>query len=58
VGVSTVTVTPIKLENDYFEILETSSSVPFEAIRKNYRRLTILLHPDGKKNKPGATASF
>jgi curved DNA-binding protein CbpA len=58
VGVSTVTVAPIELGDGYCEILEASPSAPFEVVRKNYRRLALLLHPDKNKNNPDATASF
>ncbi|KAL0900875.1 hypothetical protein Bca101_084836 [Brassica carinata] len=47
----------IKGLDDWYGILQVQPSADFDAIKKQYRKLCLLLHPD--KNKfPGAEAAF
>jgi DnaJ-domain-containing protein 1 len=43
---------------DYYAILEVSQTASATDIKKSYRRLAILRHPDKNHNKPDATALF
>ncbi|EFJ12976.1 hypothetical protein SELMODRAFT_122991, partial [Selaginella moellendorffii] len=44
-------------ETNWYEILEVEASADGVAIKKQYRKMALVLHPD--KNKfPGAEASF
>lgn len=48
---------PTKTTDDYYAILELSSSAKVNEITSSYRRLARLLHPDRNK-KPDATKTF
>jgi curved DNA-binding protein CbpA len=43
---------------DYYRILEVTPDSNEEEIRKNYRRLAMLYHPDRNPDKPGAEEKF
>ncbi|KAL8766572.1 MAG: hypothetical protein Q9194_006235 [Teloschistes cf. exilis] len=49
---------PVEITEDYYAILEVSQAASSDTIRKSYRRLAVLLHPDKNPNKPNATAAF
>lgn len=40
------------------EILEISADAPLKTIKKAFRRLSILKHPDKNKNNPLAVSEF
>lgn len=46
------------MSDSFYNILEVSESAPIEEIKKSYRRLSMLYHPDKNKNNPEATAKF
>lgn len=39
----------VRLEGDPYEILNTPPSADFAALKKNYRSLALLYHPDRNK---------
>jgi len=43
---------------DYYTILELSPSASLDEIKKAYRRLALIHHPDKKGNDPYAAAQF
>jgi curved DNA-binding protein len=43
---------------DYYQILEVTAESGEDAIRKSYRRLAMLYHPDRNPDKPGAEEKF
>lgn len=49
---------PIEITDDYYAILEIPQIATLDIIKKSYRRLAVLLHPDKNPNKPDATTSF
>lgn len=49
---------PAEITEDYYAVLEVSQTACPDTIRKSYRRLAVLLHPDKNPNKPNATAAF
>jgi curved DNA-binding protein CbpA len=49
---------PAEVTDDYYAILEVHHTATVNHIKKSYRRLAILYHPDKNQNKPDATASF
>ncbi|KAL8659709.1 MAG: hypothetical protein Q9202_006989 [Teloschistes flavicans] len=49
---------PAEITEDYYAILEVSHTASSDTIRRSYRRLAVLLHPDKNPNTPNATASF
>ena len=49
---------PCEVKEDYYAILEVPQGATVDSVRRNYRRLAKILHPDKNPNKPGATASF
>ncbi|KAJ9642864.1 hypothetical protein H2199_004385 [Coniosporium tulheliwenetii] len=46
------------ITEDYYAILEVSHTADSETIKKSFRRLARLLHPDKNPDKANATASF
>lgn len=48
---------PVNIK-DYYSILELKPSASFDEIKKSYRRLAHLYHPDKKENDPYAAARF
>ena len=46
------------MDNNLYEILEVNEKSSIEEIKKAYRRLSIMYHPDKNKNNPEATAKF
>ena len=49
---------PREPTDDYYAILEVEQTDTRDAIRKSYRRLAVVLHPDKNPSQPDATASF
>jgi len=49
---------PVEVTDDYYAILEVHQTASATDIKKSFRRLAILRHPDKNQNKPDATASF
>ncbi len=49
---------PVEITDDYYAILEVPQTATLDIIKKSYRRLAVLLHPDKNSNKPDATTSF
>jgi len=49
---------PVEITDDYYAILEISHTADCEDIKKSFRRLARLLHPDKNPGKQSATASF
>ena len=46
------------LEIDYYAILEITEEAESEEIRRAYRRLSLLRHPDKNPNDSGAHEAF
>lgn len=46
------------MSDNLYEILEVPETSSIEEIKKSYRRLSMLYHPDKNKNNPDATAKF
>lgn len=44
--------------DNFYNILEVSEDASIDEIKKSYRRLSMLYHPDKNKNNPDATAKF
>ena len=42
----------------FYEILEVPKTSSLDEIKKSYRRLSMIYHPDKNKNNPAATAKF
>ena len=49
---------PCEPTDDYYAILEVEQTDTHDIIRKSYRRLAVLLHPDKNPSQSDATASF
>ncbi|KAL8816515.1 MAG: hypothetical protein Q9191_008317 [Dirinaria sp. TL-2023a] len=49
---------PCEITDDYYAILEVSQTAPLDIIKKSYRRLVLLRHPDKNTNKADATTAF
>ena len=49
---------PTEITDDYYAILEVHQTASAASIKKSYRRLAILRHPDKNQNNPDATAAF
>jgi len=45
-------------EEDYYKLLEVSRDASFEEIKKAYRRLSMIHHPDKNKNSEESTIKF
>lgn len=43
---------------NFYEILEVPETANLDEIKKSYRRLSMMYHPDKNKNNPEATAKF
>ena len=46
------------MSDNFYEILEVPETSSIDEIKKSYRRLSMLYHPDKNKNNPEATAKF
>ena len=46
------------MSETFYNILEVSETASIDEIKKSYRRLSMLYHPDKNKNNPDATAKF
>jgi len=46
------------MSDNFYTILEVSETAAIDEIKKSYRRLSMLYHPDKNKNNPEATARF
>jgi DnaJ-class molecular chaperone len=46
------------MTENFYNILEVSETATIDEIKKSYRRLSMLFHPDKNKNNPEATAKF
>lgn len=44
--------------DNFYEILEVPETSSIDEIKKSYRKLSMLYHPDKNKNNPDATAKF
>jgi DnaJ-class molecular chaperone len=44
--------------DNFYNTLEVSEDASIDEIKKSYRRLSMLYHPDKNKNNPDATAKF
>lgn len=49
---------PVEMTEDYYAVLEVSNKADNETVKKSFRRLARLLHPDKNPGKATATASF
>jgi len=48
----------IKMSDSFYNILEVPETASLDDIKKSYRRLSMLYHPDKNKNNPDATSKF
>jgi DnaJ-class molecular chaperone len=46
------------MSENFYEILECPETSSIDEIKKSYRRLSMIYHPDKNKNNPKATAKF
>jgi DnaJ-class molecular chaperone len=46
------------MSNNLYEILELPETSSIDEIKKSYRRLSMIYHPDKNKNNPDSTAKF
>jgi DnaJ-class molecular chaperone len=46
------------MSENFYEILEIPETSSIEEIKKSYRRLSMIYHPDKNKNNPDATSKF
>jgi DnaJ-class molecular chaperone len=46
------------MSDNFYEILEVPETSSIDEIKKSYRRLSMMYHPDKNKNNPDATAKF
>ena len=46
------------MSENHYSVLEVSQTASIEEIKKSYRRLSLLYHPDRNKNSPEATIKF
>jgi DnaJ-class molecular chaperone len=46
------------MEDNFYNILEVPETSSIDEIKKSYRRLSMLYHPDKNKSNPDATAKF
>ena len=46
------------MSDNLYEILELPETSSIDEIKKSYRRLSMLYHPDKNKNNPDSTAKF
>ena len=46
------------MSDSFYNILEVPETASLDDIKKSYRRLSMLYHPDKNKNNPDATAKF
>ena len=46
------------MSDNFYEILECPETSTIDEIKKSYRRLSMIYHPDKNKNNPEATAKF
>ena len=49
---------PVKVNVDYYAVLEISNTATLETVTKSYRRLVKIRHPDRNRNKDDSTAVF
>lgn len=46
------------MSENFYNILEVAETATIDEIKKSYRRLSMMYHPDKNKNNPDATAKF
>ncbi len=46
------------MSDSFYNVLELDESAGIDEIKKSYRRLSMMYHPDRNKNNPDATAKF
>jgi DnaJ-class molecular chaperone len=46
------------MDDSFYQTLEVNENASIDEIKKSYRRLSMLYHPDKNKNNPDATAKF
>jgi DnaJ-class molecular chaperone len=46
------------MSDNFYEILEVQETSSIDEIKKSYRRLSMIYHPDKNKSSPDATAKF
>ena len=46
------------MNTNFYEILEIPETANLDEIKKSYRRLSMMYHPDKNKNNPVSTAKF
>ena len=49
---------PAEITEDYYAILEVEHTADFASVKRSYRRLAVLRHPDKNPGKPNATTAF